>query len=145
MKNSFYKKLEDFYLQAPLNQFIYHGTTIKVTQKRAEISVPIESKYFHGFHAMHGSVYFKMLDDSAFFAAQSMVKDVFLLTAHFEITFTKPVTSGIITATGTLISFHEREYKAESKLHDSNNNLIGYGHGIFKKSRLKFSESLEFK
>ena len=133
MKNSFYKKLENFYLKAPLNQFIYHGTTIKVTQKRAEISVPIEPKYFHGFHAMHGSVYFKMLDDAAFFAAQSVVEDYMLLTASFNITFKMPVPNGYIKSEGKLCSVSQKEFTAEAKMYNSKNELVAFGNGIFKK------------
>ena len=36
--------------------------------------MPIKKDYFHALEAIHGSVYFKILDDAAFFAAQSVVK-----------------------------------------------------------------------
>jgi acyl-coenzyme A thioesterase PaaI-like protein len=37
--------------------------------------------HHHSIHAVHGSVYFKALDDAAFFAVNSLVEDVFVLTA----------------------------------------------------------------
>ena len=57
--------------------------------------MPIKEDYFHALNAIHGSVYFKMLDDAAFFAAQSVVEDYMLLTANFNISFKMSHASGL--------------------------------------------------
>ena len=45
---------------------------------------------------LHGSVYFKMLDDAAWAASNTHVKDVFLFTYNFNVFLTKPVFKGNI-------------------------------------------------
>lgn len=139
MKNTHYKKLENIYLNAKLNKEIYSGIEIVISKNYSEIKMPIKQDYFHALKAIHGSVYFKMLDDAAFFAAQSVVKDYMLLTASFNITFKMPVSNGYIKSIGTLFSVSERELKAESKMYDSNNELVAFGNGIFKKSKISIS------
>ncbi len=47
------------------------------------------------------SVYFKALDDAAFFAANSVVEDVFVLTTNFNIQLLRTVTEGTLIATGS--------------------------------------------
>ena len=136
MINTHYKNLEKIYLKANLNQEIYSNTEIIVSKNYSEIKMPIKKDYFHALEAIHGSVYFKMLDDAAFFAAQSVVEDYMLLTASFNITFKMPVLNGYIKSTGTLCSISQKEFTAESKMYNSKNELVAFGNGIFKKSKI---------
>ena len=87
MTHTHYKILENIYLNANLNKEIYNDTEIKISKNYSKITTPVKDDYFHALNAIHGSVYFKMLDDAAFFAAQSVVKDYMLLTKSFNITF----------------------------------------------------------
>ena len=52
--------------------------------------------------AAHGTLYFKMLDDAAFYAANSLVSDRFLLTTAFNLHFTKPMQRGRGAGRGAL-------------------------------------------
>ena len=97
--------------------------------------MPIKKDYFHALNAIHGSVYFKILDDAAFFAAQSIVEDFMLLTATFNITFKMPVSNGYIRSVGTLCSVSKNGLEAESKMYNENNEIVAFGKGIFKKSK----------
>src|SRR4051812_23261804 len=78
-----YRRLERMYAVAPINRFF--EPVLHVTEGRAEISVPVKPEFFHAARAIHGSVYFKALDDAAFFAANSLVTDVFVLTVSFNL------------------------------------------------------------
>ena len=60
----------------------------------ARIRFTIDERYFHAAGAAHGTIYFKMLDDAAFYAANSLVTDRFLLTTAFNLLFTKPIRRG---------------------------------------------------
>jgi len=62
-----FRKLERMYLSAPINSGFYKGITLVISDEKAELTLKIEPKFFHAAHAIHGSVYFKMLDDAAFF------------------------------------------------------------------------------
>ena len=142
MTDTHYKKLQKIYLNANLNKDIYSNTEIIISKNYSEIKMPIKGDYFHALNAIHGSVYFKMLDDAAFFAAQSVVQDYMLLTASFNISFKMPVSNGYIKSIGTLYSVSEKEITAESKMYNSKNELVAFGNGIFKKSKISI-DSIE--
>ena len=88
-----YHKLERMYLSAPINTF--YSPTIEITEGRSVIEFPVRPEFFHAADAIHGSVYFKALDDAAFFAVNSLVEDYFVLTVSFNIYLTQPVSEGI--------------------------------------------------
>ena len=136
MTDTHYKKLEKIYLNANLNKKIYSNTEIIISKNYSEIKMPIKEDYFHALNAIHGSVYFKMLDDAAFFAAQSVVEDYMLLTANFNISFKMPVTDGWIKSKGKLLSVSKQEINAEAKMYNSKNEIVAFGNGIFKKSKI---------
>ena len=71
-----YRALEKMYLSAPINSI--YEPRISVSHERAEITIDVKESLFHAAGAVHGSVYFKMLDDAAFFAANSIEADHFV-------------------------------------------------------------------
>jgi len=140
-----YRKLEMMYLNANFNQEIYHDTSIKISQETAKIQMPIESKYFHALGAIHGSVYFKLLDDAAFFAVNSVVTNVFVLTTNFSINIVRPVNKGIITATGNVKFQSKNLFIAESSLVNEDGEEIAFGTGHFAKSKILLTEEIGYK
>ncbi len=139
-----FRKLERMYLSAPVNKEIYSGIEINISNEKAVIKLPIESKLFHAAHAIHGSVYFKMLDDAAFFAVNSVVEDVFVLTVSFNVQLLRPVTSGIITSTGELKFKSNNLFIADSILVDEKNKLVGKGTGSFMRSKVELNEKIGY-
>ena len=81
-------------------------------------------------------MYFKLLDDAAFFAANSIELEVFVLTSDFHIRLLRPVSIGVLTATGKVIHSGRKNILAHSELHDENGNLIGCGQGSFTRSSI---------
>ena len=140
-----YKKLERMYLNANLNQEIYKTTTVKIEEETARIQLTVEPKYFHALGAMHGSVYFKLLDDAAFFAVNSIVKDVFVLTTNFNINLIRPVSEGVITAIGKIKFKSKNLYIAESSLLNEKGKEIAFGTGHFAKSNTKLTKEIGYK
>ncbi len=88
------------YLRAKVNSTLYPTSSISISEGRAEVSVEIGDDYFHALNAVHGSVYFKLLDDAAFFAVNSIVTEFFVLTTSFNLNLIRPVSSGKLTASG---------------------------------------------
>ena len=88
------RKLERMYLGCPINRAKYPSTRAEFTDKAASISLEVEANQFHAMGAAHGSVYFKLIDDAAYFAAQAHVEDSYLLTVSMNLNFTRPVTGG---------------------------------------------------
>ena len=67
------------YAFAPTNK--YYMPTIGGEEGHAEVVIAVRHDFLHAAGAVHGSVYFKALDDAAFFAVNSLVDDVFVLTS----------------------------------------------------------------
>ena len=133
------------YLSAPLNNQLYKGITISISNEKAELTLKVEDKFFHAANAIHGSVYFKMLDDAAFFAVNSIVKDVFVYTVSFNVQLLRPVSSGIIKSIGELKFKSNNLFISDSALFDENNKLVGRGSGNFMKSKIGLTENIGYK
>ncbi|MDO5978751.1 PaaI family thioesterase [Flavivirga spongiicola] len=140
-----FEKLERMYLNANLNKEIYQSTTVKIQNETAQIQLTIEPKYFHALGAIHGSVYFKLLDDAAFFAVNSIVKDAFVLTTNFNINLIRPANKGIITAIGKVKFKSKNLFIAESSLINDTGKEIAFGTGHFAKSRIALNEEIGYK
>ena len=143
--DSHYRKLERMYLSAPVNDIVYKGITIEISNGKAELSLQIEPKFFHAANAIHGSVYFKMLDDAAFFAVNSTVTDVFVYTVSFNTQLLRPASAGIIRSVGELKFKSTNLFVADSTLFDEKNQLIGRGSGSFMKSKIELAENIGYK
>ncbi len=132
-----FQKLTRMYDQAPTNA--YFKPRMVLGEGKAEIRITVREDFHHAAGAMHGAVYFKALDDATYFAANSLVTDVFVLTARFEIEFLRPVSSGEIRAVGRVIGDDGRRVEAAGELFDAQDQLVGRGRGFFARSRLALS------
>lgn len=137
-----YRKLERLYARAPINDFFRPALT--VTDGEAEVVAEADPRFFHAAGAVHGSVYFKMLDDAAFFAANSLVPDVFVLTASFNTYLMRPVSAGSLTARGRCVSRSRRLILAESVLVDASGREIARGSGSFMKSQIALTPDIGY-
>lgn len=135
-----YKLLETVYTKAPVNA--EYAPKIVVTEGNTEIQINLCEKYHHGMHAVHGAVIFKMADDAGFFAANSLIKDVFVLTANFNIHFIRPVASGIIRSVGKVIHRGSRQIITDSICYDKKGRIIAQGRGVYMPSKAKLTDAL---
>ena len=111
-RDNHYLALENMYLAAPINTI--YKPRIDVSEGQSEIEIELNESYFHAAGAVHGSVYFKMLDDAAFFAANSLEREVFVLTTSFTIYLTRPVSSGSMRSIGKVVNSTKSQFIAES-------------------------------
>lgn len=133
-----YRALESLYAAAPINRLFV--STLEVTESGvARIRFEIDEHVFHAAGAAHGTIYFKMLDDAAFYAANTLVTDRFLLTTSFNLHFSRPVRAGRALAEGRWISGRRRVLVAEARLIDAEGEEIGRGTGTFMRSRIALS------
>lgn len=145
MSTEHFEKLRNMYLHANVNTQIFDTTECAIELEQATISLDISEKYFHALGAIHGSVYFKLLDDAAFFAVNSIVEDVFVLTTSFTTNIVRPVSSGKITATGKVRFKSKNLFVAESTLLDQQGREVAFGTGNFTKSRVRLSAEIGYK
>lgn len=137
-----YRKLERMYLRAPIND--YFRPQITIGEGQAEIIVPVRRDFFHAADAVHGSLYFKCLDDAAFFAVQSLVEEAFVLTVSFNIYLTRPISAGEMRAVGQVAHQSRRLIIAESTLRDSEDQEIARGSGSFMLSSIRLSTEIGY-
>jgi uncharacterized protein (TIGR00369 family) len=133
-----YRALEQLYASAPINR--KYGSELYIpSEGQARVSFEVTVADYHAAGAAHGTIYFKMLDDAAFYAANTLVTDRFLLTTGFNLHFTKPVRIGKVLAEGRWISGKRRVFVAEARLVDEDGDEIGRGTGTFMRSRIALS------
>lgn len=145
MTETHFRKLENMYLATKIRHKLYPSTEIEISEAASEISIIVDDRYFHALDAMHGSVYFRMLDDAAFFAVNSLVEDRFVLTTSFNITLTRPVSSGKITSKGTVRFRSKNLYTAEATLYNEDGKEVAFGTGNFVPSKISLTEDIGYK
>ena len=133
-----YAALVAMYADAPINE--YYQPTLSISESRAEVAIEVTAKMHHALGAMHGSVYFKLLDDAAYFAANSVEYTFFVLTADFRVDLLRPFITGRIHAVGTVVRSGKLDILAESKLYDDQNRLLATGVGRFSRGRARLMD-----
>lgn len=125
------------YHSAPVNQEFHHR--IEVRKGEATVLWEVQPAFFHAAGSLHGSGYFKMLDDAAFFACSSLEPGFFVLTTSFHLHFLRRVTGGQLRAEGKVIQDTRTLMVAESILYDERNREVARGSGDFVRSSIPLS------
>lgn len=136
-----YAALEAMYARGPINRFF--RPLIHLSEGAAEIRMAVRSDMHHAANAAHGAVYFKMLDDASFFAVQSLVTDVFVLTVSFQVYLLAPVVEGEMVATGKVVHQTKRLFLAESVVHVEG-KIVARGNGSFMRSATRLDGSIGY-
>ncbi|HEX8379938.1 MAG TPA: PaaI family thioesterase [Allosphingosinicella sp.] len=133
-----YRALESLYRHAPVNRLF--ESRLEIVEKGfARIRFEVSEQLFHAAGAAHGTLYFKMMDDAAFYACNSLITDRFLLTTAFNLLFTRPLRAGPVTAEGRWASGRRRVLVGEARLIDSEGELAASGTGTFMRSHIPLS------
>jgi uncharacterized protein (TIGR00369 family) len=132
------RALEALYAAAPING-LFRSTLSLPEAGQSIIRFTVQPDSFHAAGAAHGTLYFKMLDDAAFYAANSLVSDRFLLTTAFNMHFTKPMRSGDARAEGRWVSGRRRVFVAEARIVDADGEECARGTGTFMRSHIALS------
>jgi uncharacterized protein (TIGR00369 family) len=138
-----YRALINMYHAAPMTKLF--PPEIKIEQGKATISLMVKEDYFHVAQGLHGSVYFKLLDDASAFAAYSITQMFFAYTANFNINFTAPVTHGKITAVGELVKHEGKKLYTKSRLFNEEGLEVANAKGLFIQSSKIFIDIPSYK
>jgi uncharacterized protein (TIGR00369 family) len=134
-----FRALERLYAAAPINRLF--RSRLEIEQPGvARIHFTLDEQHFHAAGAVHGTAYFKMLDDAAFYACNSLVSDRFLLTTAFNLLFTRPLGPGPVVAEGRWISGQRRVYVGDARLIAGDGEEAARGTGTFMKSRIALAD-----
>jgi uncharacterized protein (TIGR00369 family) len=137
-----FRKLERMYAGAPINR--YYAPRLTIAEGTTELVIAVKPDFFHAAGAIHGSVYFKALDDAAFFAANSLVDDAFVLTVSFNVYLTRPVSSGELIAKGRVVHQSRQLLVAESEAFDSQGRQVARGSGSFMRSQVRLAAEIGY-
>ena len=137
-----YRKLENMMHSAPFVQLA--GARVIVSEGAAEITLPVRRELFHAAHAMHGALYFLALDNAAFFAVNSLVEDVFVLTTSFTTYLTRPVSEGTVRALGKVVNRNKSQFIAEAVAYDGADREIARATGIFVRSQVPLGPDIGY-
>ncbi|HWT11754.1 MAG TPA: PaaI family thioesterase [Allosphingosinicella sp.] len=133
-----FRALEALYRSAPVNRGF--RSEIELAEPGlARIRFEVAPEAFHAAGAAHGTLYFKMMDDAAFYACNSLVSDRFLLTTAFNLVFTRPLRQGPAVAEGRWISGRRRVFVGEARLLTADGEEAARGTGTFMRSRIALS------
>ena len=136
-----FRSLEAMYVNAPINA--HFRPSITVSDGEAVVRMPVRRDMHHAAHAAHGAIYFKMLDDAAFFAVQSLASDVFVLTLTFQVHLLAPVAEGEMVARGTVVHQSKRLFVAESTI-EVDGKTVARGNGTFMRSAVRLDEKVGY-
>jgi uncharacterized protein (TIGR00369 family) len=138
-----FRKLERMYHDhAPINEFFDPELTI--SEGTATLDLPVSEEFYHPANAVHGTAYFKALDDAAFFAANSLVEDVFLLTTQMNLYLTRPVSEGTMRARGDVLHDNPGQYIAEAVLEDDDGNQLARATATFVRSDIELDAEIGY-
>jgi len=139
-----FRRLERMFHDAPCNQG-YEHVDLTVGDGAAELVLRAEESMHHPGGGVHGTYYFKLLDDSCFFAASSLVEDVFVLTTEFNLYLERPVSSGDLVARGEVVNANPRQLIAEGVVHDADGNELARGSGTFVRSGIELAPEVGYR
>ena len=138
-----YRKLERMYHGSPCNDDLDVDLSITGSGE-AELRLSVDESDHHAGGGVHGSSYFKALDDATFFAANSLVEDVFVLTTDFHLQLTRPVSEGKLRAEATVVNDHPQQLIADGTLFDDEGNQIARGTGTFARSGVELAAEMGY-
>ena len=138
-RSEHFRKLENMYHAARVNHSV--PCRITVADGKAEVQMRVSQDYWHAGGAMHGCMYFKGLDDAAFFAANACEQKALVVTARFEVELLAMVTCEHVKAVGTFEKREGRKLWARSELFDDAGQLVARGSGLFIVSQIPLNAS----
>ena len=137
-KRAHFNALVSLYDAAPINGLF--RSTLEIAEAGvARIRFEVTPDSFHAAQAAHGTLYFKMMDDAAFYACNSLVSDRFLLTTAFNLVFTRPMRAGPAIAEGRWISGKRRVFVGEARILLADGEEVARGTGTFMRSHIPLS------
>ncbi len=131
--------LERLYAAAPINRMFRSELSLP-EEGVSRIRFQVDGAHFHAAGAAHGTIYFKMLDDAAFYAVNTIVTDVFMLTTAFNLHMERPVPAGPLVAEGRFVSGRRRLFVGESTLITADGEEVARGTGTFMRSKIPLAD-----
>lgn len=137
-----FRSLVSMYDAAPINKLFL--PSLVLSEGVAEITLAVKECFLQSAGSLHGSVFFKILDEAASFAAYSIEPEFFMVTSSFVTYITRPVSKGILRGVGKVVNKTGSQCLAEAVVYDGDNVEVARGNGIFVRSKLPFVKAMGY-
>ena len=129
-------KMQNMYKKAPINGLFNKHDLIYDKEGNTTLYFTPDEGHCHTMMSLHGSGYFKLLDDAAFFAAQAQDPENFIFTVSFNTYLVRPVAPGTpLRAKGSVLNSSKSLIIAEAILEEeTTGKLVASASGTFQKS-----------
>ena len=135
------ERLQRMFLAAPINRIF--RPEVSVGSGEATIRMEVTEDLFHPGGFAHGVVYFKLLDSSAFLAANSLEQEFLLVTTQFSIQFIRPLKACSVHARANVLRRAGSAIISEAKLFDGE-MIVAEGVGTFRRSSVPLSAGIGY-
>ena len=128
--------MQKMYAKAPINGLFNEHIIDYDEEGNTTIRFTPKGTHCHTMMSLHGSGYFKLLDDAAFFAAQAQDSENFIFTTSFNTYMVRPVVPGTpLVSKGRVTNASKSLIIAEARLEEeATGKLVGSASGTFQKS-----------
>lgn len=134
---SHYLFLEQLYYRGPINGLLKQN--IEVGADKCVITHQVDPQFFHAGNALHGAMYFKLLDDAAYFGCAGREMEFFIVTISFTLDLMRPVSSGKLRAEGCCTREENGILQGESILYNEDGKIVAKGNGKFARSKIRIT------
>jgi len=132
------EKLENLYLSDQVNKDLDPG--VKILEGEAEIHIPVREKVSNTDGSIIGCICYKLMEDAAILALNSIVNDVQVTASNFNIYLSNSIASRELTARAKFIGESGNQILVETVVLDDNRSEIARGNGAFNKSSIKLEQ-----
>ena len=126
-------KLISDYLDHPMHKDLRLNLTYKKGVAKLVLDVMPQNLNLVGI--LHGSFFFKLMDDACFFSIMTINNVLFVATSNFSVTYFRPVLKGKITATASVIESSDFKYFCQCIIVNEFDDKIASGSGTFIKPK----------
>jgi uncharacterized protein (TIGR00369 family) len=126
-----YRALMGMLPLAPINA-LYRPRNLVVRAGEASLEMPVLPQFFNGGRILHGSAYFKGLDEAAWFAAHSLAEDVAYATTSFTTYFLRSVSSGALQVRARVVSASRNLIVVQADMYNDGDKPVAHGVGTFQ-------------
>lgn len=136
------ERLEHMYLTARHNE--YYDSGVRISEGEAEIVIPVQAKFSHAAGAVHDSICYAAMADSASLAVNSVVDKGLVVAVNFSIQLSHPIAADELMAKSRFLGMSEGHYLAESVLTNSGGKELGRGNGTLMESSIPLSQQIGY-
>jgi len=137
-----FKNLKKMYSRAKVNS--HFTQQLDISPQEAVVTIKVDESYFHSGGALHGAIYFKAMDDAAYFAASAFEMDYFLVTNSFTTYITRPVSKGHLRAVGRVVNKTRSQFIVEAICYNEDNKEVARANGIMMRSQMRLADVADY-